>query len=210
MADVKSQKVEQGCTVVEEEYVELWKRVCTLEEIEPLEPCTEQAVVETGLTYLTPQIHRRGYRGTDPDVSRCDHVHECRRINPAPLEPEITFTGTGEMVQVIRLDSWSDDKWVEWAWRARVTQDAGTGWGLIVIPSIAGFQRPIITVEGTYRARSTAIQDDDGAFGAGPRGPYMGQEAHHWSSTQRIYTGYFRRDNDLDMYVDFRAKYVCA
>jgi len=181
-----------------------------------LELCPVQAVVATGLTYINPQLHRRGYRGEDTDASRCDHVHECRRINPTPLEPAITYAGVGTLEQNIILDRWSDDKWVEYSWRALVGQDAGTGWGYLVVPNLAGFQRPIITVEGTYRFQSTAVQEDGSANtnnqsteGAGPRGPFMGQEAHHWSSTQRIYMGYFRRDNPHRTYVDYRAKYVC-
>ena len=213
MADIEFEKVGQGCTVVEKEYVDLFQRVCNLEAVEPLELCDDQAVVATGLTYINPQIHRRGYRGEDVEASRCDHVHERRRINPTPLEPTVAYAGQGTLAQNIVLDRWSDDNWIEFAWRARVEMTAGTGWGYITVPNIAGFQRPIITLEGTYRSQSTTPQEDEpggqGGDGAAPRGPYMGQEAHHWSSTQRIYIGFFRRDNDFRMYLDYRAKYVC-
>lgn len=175
--------------------------------------CPSETPVDSGLTFLALQNHRRGHNGESDLVMRCDATPDCARINPAPLEPVIVFTGTGTLSQNLRLDSWSDDKWVEYAFRARVQQDAGTGWGFLTIPNIAGFQRPIITVDGTYRVGSTAVQIDEpsgqGGDGASPRGPFMGQEAHHWSSTQRIYMGYFRRDNPLDMYIDYRVKYVC-
>lgn len=182
-----------------------------------LEQCAAQAIVEPpALTFIAPQIHRRGENGVDTDVARCDHTHDHRRINPTPLTPVPTFSGTGTMPANIVLDRWSDDHEVEFAWRAQVTQPAGAGWGFITIPNIAGFQRPIITLEGTYRPPSTAIQIDtdvinnQGNVGAGPRGPYMGQEAHHWSSTQRIYIGYYRRDNPItSMYIDYRARYIC-
>lgn len=139
--------------------------------------------------------------------------------NPArvanPGDPVVTFAGVGTLLQNIVLDRWSTAEMHEWAFRARVSQDAGTGWGFLQIPNIAGFQRPIITVEGTYRNPSTVVQNDEpgsqGGDGASPRGPYMGQEAHHWSSTQRIYLGYFRRDNDItSMYIDYRVKYICT
>jgi hypothetical protein len=136
-----------------------------------------------------------------------------RVVNPG--DPVITFAGTGTLLQNIVLDRWSTAEWHQWAFRARISQDAGVGWGYLQIPNIAGFQRPIITVEGTYRNPSTAIQVDEdtgqGNDGAGPRGPFMGQEAHHWSSTQRIYSGYYRRDNPItSMYIDYRVQYVCT
>jgi hypothetical protein len=178
--------------------------------------CEAQAPAETGLTYLAPQIHRRGYNGVSEEAARCDVIGELARIDPTPLTPELIFTGVGELEQVIVLDRWSDQTWIEYAWRTLMTQDPGTGWGFITVPNIAGFQRPIITVEGTYRTNSNAVQEDgsgntnnESTEGASPRGPYMGQEAHHWSSTQRVYAGFFRRDNPVRMFVEFRAKYTC-
>lgn len=174
-----------------------------------VELCASQAVVDTGLTYIAPQIHRRGYRGTDTTAARCDHVAESARINPTPLTPELTYSGVGAMTQSLVLDRWSGEHYVAYAWRTLIDIPAGTGWGFVTIPNLAGFQRPRIGGIGTYRIGSTAVQDDDGAFGASPRGPFMGAEAHHWSSTQRIYMGYFRRDNQFRAYVEFWAVYEC-
>jgi len=198
-----------GCLVNEEEYKDLWERVCKIPEL-----CNSQAVVAApGLTFLNPGTHRRGYLGTDEKVSRCDHVHERRRIDPTPLTPTITVAGSLTSSQTLTLDRWSDDTWIEYAFRVRVNADIGVGWGYIVIPNIGGFQRPIIDLEGTYRNASTAPQIDEnsgqGGVGAAPRGPYMGQEYHHWSSTQRLYQGFYRRDNAVQHWVDFRVKYVC-
>lgn len=130
-----------------------------------------------------------------------------------PGDPVITYVGNGSLTQNLILDRWPKAHSFEWAFRTRVNQPAGTGWGWLAIPNApAGFQpRPIIKVDGTYRAQSTTPQDDDGSFGAAPRGPFMGQEAHHWTSTQRIYaSGYFRRDNPIDLFVEYRVEYVCS
>lgn len=180
-----------------------------------LDLCPAQAiVVPPALTFVNPQIHRRGYRGEDTDAARCDHTHERRRINPTPLRPDVTFAGTGTMDANLLLREWSDDTWVAYQWRVLVSQDAGTGWGYVQVPNIAGFQRPKINVIGTYRIQSTAVQDDgsiepQSRLGASPRGPYMGQEAHHWSGTQRIYAGFFRRDNAHRTYIELEATYIC-
>lgn len=184
---------------------------------DPTPLCPAQAIiVPPNITYLNPQIHRRGYRGEDTDAARCDHTHDRRRINPTPLRPDVTFAGTGTLDANLLLREWSDDTWVAYQWRVLVSQDAGTGWGYVIIPNLAGFQRPEIDVIGTYRIGSTAVQEDgsgntnnQSTEGAGPRGPYMGQEAHHWSGTQRIYMGYFRRDNPHRTYVEIMGRYTC-
>lgn len=134
-----------------------------------------------------------------------------------PGDPEPRLIGTGTMDAMIITDRWSEQNAYEYRFRSLVSQDAGTGWGYILIPTIAGFQQPIITVEGTYRLQSTAVQEDgsgntnnNSTEGASPRGPYMGQEAHHWSSTNRIYLGFFRRDNPHRTYVEYRMRYICS
>lgn len=151
---------------------------------------------------------RSGQVGTSLDYARADHNHPIRRQgNPG----DITLTPTNlEIVQAtLILDRWSDEESYAFNTRTRVSQDAGTGWGWLNVPLIAGFQQPQILYIGTYRNPSTTPQDDDGTFGAAPRGPFMGSEAHHWSSTNRIYMGYSRRDNDLtSVYVEAVIKYV--
>lgn len=181
-------------------------------ELSDVLPVADQNFLPT----VTASTHRRGEVGELDTASPCDHNHPILRIDPVPLTPDVVFTGVGEMTGLIVLDRWSTEEWVSYQWRALVTQDPGIGWGIFRIPNIAGFQRPEIDVVGTYRSSSTAVQIDtddianQGNVGAGPRGPYMGQEAHHWSSSQQIYTGYYRRDNALRMYVEFKARYVCS
>ena len=77
------------------------------------------------------------------------------------------------------------------------------------MPLIAGFQQPMILQLGSYRSDSTVPQADDGSFGASPRGPLMSSEVHHWSSTNRLYTAYFRLEADItSMFIEATIKYV--
>ena len=88
---------------------------------------------------------------------------------------------------------------------------AGNGWNYIIVPNLVGFQRPQITIEGTYRNTGNP-QRDDGALntndGAMPTAPYMGQEATHWSSTQRIYVAGFRKTDFARYYIAVTVKYT--
>lgn len=156
---------------------------------------------------------RTGIVGTSTDYARADHNHPIRR-QANPGDPVLTYTGVGNMDLVQFLDRWSDEESYSWGVRARVRDiTAGAGWSYITVPTIAGFQQPQITAIGSYRTGSTTPQDDEpggqGGDGAAPRGPYMGKEWHHWSSTRRIYQGFYRRDNAIPLvYVEFKLKYV--
>jgi len=132
--------------------------------------------------------------------------------------PTITTTMGGTFVETqatIILDTWEErDVFgnlmaVTFATRTRVSQVAGNNWGWINIPTVAGFKQPQISAVGNYRNQSISPQDDDGVQGASPRGPYMGKEIFHWSSTNRLYGGHFRRDNDIgSMFVQANVRYV--
>ena len=150
---------------------------------------------------------RTGQVGTSALYARADHNHPIRR-QANPGDPVITVSGSFELQANLILDRWSDEESFSYAFRTLVNQPAGNGWGWINVPNIAGFQRPRITGIGSYRFSSTAVQDDDGSFGASPRGPFMAKEAHHWSSTQRIYGAYFRRDNDFRAYIEYVVEYT--
>ena len=150
---------------------------------------------------------RTGQVGTSALYARADHNHPIRR-QANPGDPVITVSGSFELQANLILDRWSDEESYSYAFRTLVNQPAGNGWGWINVPNIAGFQRPRITGIGSYRFASTAVQDDDGSFGASPRGPFMAKEAHHWSSTQRIYGAYFRRDNDFRAYIEYVVEYT--
>lgn len=158
---------------------------------------------------------RVGDAGTSEEFSRCDHKHPIVRI-PNPGDPIIGYTspsGSTISAQLI-LDRWSTEEWYAYKYRVQVSNmQPGNNWSFLTIPNIAGFQRPIITGIGNYRNGSGMPQNDDnsgnGGSGAAPRGPYMGKEWHEWSSTQRLYFGYFRRDNVLgNQFVEFVVKYV--
>lgn len=144
--------------------------------------------------------------GTSTDYARADHNHPIVR-QARPTDPVPAYSGGGSMTQNIVTDFWSDEESIEYAWRARVVTSAA-GWDFITIPNLAGFQRPIITIEGTYRQTGNP-NEDNGARGAMPDAPYMGQEAAHWSSTQRIYIGQFNdKPTASTMFVMYRAKYI--
>lgn len=152
---------------------------------------------------------RTGQVGTSLDYARADHNHPIRRqANPGDPVLTATTSAGSAMTQAIVLDRWSDEESYTYRFRTRWTVQAGTGWNFVSIPTKAGFQQPEISAIGTYRQTSNAPQDDDGNFGASPRGPFMGSEAHHWSSTNRVYLGHFRRDNNYTKFVEFTVKYT--
>jgi hypothetical protein len=150
---------------------------------------------------------RAGQAGTSSDYARADHNHPIRR-QANPGDPTITLTGAGgTLTQAIVLDRWSEEEHYAYRFRCRLDIDAGTGWIYLTVPAIAGFQQPDISGVGSYRFTSNAPQDDDSVNGAAPRGPFMGAEAHHWSSTNRIYHAYFRRDNAYSTFIEFTVNY---
>lgn len=154
---------------------------------------------------------RTGQVGTSALYARADHNHPIRR-QASPGDPVITASGTMQLQQNLILDRRSTEESYEFAFRTLALQPTGNGWGWLNIPFIAGYQRPRITGVGSYRPNTSAIQADDvignGREGASPRGPFMGGEVHHWSSTQRIYGGYFRRDNDFRAYIEYVVEYI--
>lgn len=157
-------------------------------------------------------IIRVGNAGTSSEVSRADHNHPIvRQSNPG--DPIITSGGTAVINAQVILDRWSTEEEYTFAHRVQVNQPAGTNWGWINVPTIAGFQQPMILGLGTYRNDSQVPQVDEagggGGVGASPRGPLMAREIHHWSSTRRLYLAYFRRDNAItSMFVEFNTRYI--
>ena len=154
---------------------------------------------------------RTGQAGTSTLYARADHNHPIRR-QANPGDPVVTAGGSATISQAIVLDRWSTEETYEFALRIRVAQPAGTGWGWVNIPTIAGFQQPQIYL-GTYRSDSNAPQTDAtagaGLDGASPRGPFMSHEAHHWSSTRRLYLAYFRRDEAItSMFIEPIVRYI--
>lgn len=158
---------------------------------------------------------RTGEIGISDDYARADHKHPIvRQSNPG--DPTLTYvwsTGSSLISETI-LDRWSTEEWYAYKFRVHGEYAGGLGWSYITIPSIAGFQQPLIYEIGTYRNQSISVQEDgpqgNGGDGASPRGPYMGKEAHHWSSTNRIYHGYNRRDTTYIMFTEFIVKYIRA
>lgn len=151
---------------------------------------------------------RTGIIGASLDYARADHNHPIRR-QANPGAPNLTTGGNFTIIQALTTQRfWSDEETVYFGQRYRVQQPAGNGWGWLNMPNIAGFQRPIVQELNGYRINSTAVQDDDGSFGATARGPVMDNMLSHWSFTQRLYGSYFRRDNPVDMYVTLVLKYI--
>lgn len=171
----------------------------------PIEPCDDNPISDNN--HSDGNWSRVADAGESEEYARCDHKHPIVRI-PNPGDPLPVYSGQGTLDASLILDRLSTEESYMYKFRLLVSQDAGTGWGFITLPTIAGFQQPKITGIGTYRFASTAVQEDDGTFGASPRGPYMGKEAHEWSSTRRVYMGYFRRDNAHRTYVEFWVEYI--
>lgn len=212
MADLE--KTEGGCLIKEEFAKEICEHIdngdvhLSKDDIvglipAPINPATSVPLADNEADTAI----RSGQVGNSDDYARADHNHPIRRQDN-PGDPTLTFTGTGDMTQVLILDRESDEESYAYKFRCRVVTIAGTGWDFITVPAIAGFQQPEIYGIGTYRQSSTSPQDDDGVFGAAPRGPYMGKEAHEWSSTRRVYLSFFRRDNGFITYVEFWVRYT--
>ena len=135
---------------------------------------------------------RTGIVGTSADFARADHNHPIRR-QVAPADPVLTYSGAGTMPQSIVTGRWTDEESVTYAYRSRVDATATTGWNIVTHPNLVGFQRPQITVEGTYRSTGNPQATM-------PRAPYMGNEANHWSSTQRVYIGPYNQKTGTGRY----------
>ena len=153
---------------------------------------------------------RTGQVGTSTLYARADHNHPIRR-QANPGDPVVTVTGA-TLNQSVILDRFSDEESYSYRFRVLVSQAAGIGWGFIAVPTKAGFQQPKFSEVNGYRSQSVAPQDDDtgngNGFGASPRGPYMGENPTHWSSTNRLYLPHYRRDNAFVTYVGFIVTYV--
>lgn len=177
----------------------------------PVLPATAVANLESDNNESEGSWNRAGNVGTSVLYAREDHQHPIVRL-PNPGDPVITHTGSGDMTQSLILDRESDEESYAYKFRTRVVQIPGNNWDFLTIPTIAGFQQPEIYGVGTYRTTSNTPQTDDvsgnGNVGAAPRGPYMGKEAHEWSSTRRIYLGFFRRDNTYTIFVEFWVRYT--
>lgn len=146
---------------------------------------------------------RTGIVGASLKYAREDHNHPVRK-QVAPIAPTLVFQGASgsTMPQSLVLDTWTDEESVTYAYRIRVDLSANTGWNVISIPAMIDFQRPQITIEGTYRNTGNPSTTQ-------PRAPYMGCEANHWSSTQRIYIGqYNQKVSTGRYYVAITVRYV--
>lgn len=166
---------------------------------EPVLPATELPIADNE----QDDAIRTGAVGTSELYAREDHNHPIVR-QTMPADPELTFNAATDSVlnAVIVQDRWSDEESVTYAFRADVNVSAATGWNWIAIPNLAGYQRPQITIEGTYRNSG-----NPSAFV--PRAPYMGQEANHWSSLQRVYIGqYNQKDAAARYFVAITVKYT--
>ena len=156
---------------------------------------------------------RVGAPGVSPLFARADHNHPIR-LQANPGDPVITAGGSFAIVNSIIMDRWPEEDAYAWAFSVRVTQPAGVSWGFLSVPTIPGFRQPQFLDIGTYRWPATAPQTDDaagaGGVGAAPRGAFMSKEVNHWRSTRRLYGAYLRRDNQIDMYVDFVVRFIRA
>ena len=147
---------------------------------------------------------RTGRVGTSSDYAREDHNHPIRRQgNPGdPVFTHVLSNGssvTSELIVARR----STEEWYEYVYRVNHRHGSDNGWNRIIVPSIAGFQRPQITVEGTYRY-SGQWQDDERE----ETRRKMEVEAGHYLNTLSVYIGPFQRDNQVRTWTTIRVKYI--
>lgn len=214
MADITSTKDDSaGCIINENEYVDLWTRVCALQdELALLGPLSNATPIPDQDGQATK---RQGSAGISTEIARADHNHEIKRL-PYPADPIPTIDGAGVTLNAVAiLDRESTEEWVAFKVRVHLNRTAGIGWHRILVPQLAGYQQRMITGIGNYRSGSISPQDDstngNPNTGASPRGPYMGKEWHEWSSTGILYGGYYRRDNNIgNEYVEYWVKYICS
>lgn len=154
--------------------------------------------------------------GTSDLYARADHNHAIVR-QTAPASPVLTFSGSNGSAmssQLVLGIPRTTEEWVAYHFRAIVRIEAGSGWNIIRVPSLAGFQLPIIIPINSYMPNSTQVQNDDtgngNGFGASPRGPHMDLAFHEWSKSRSMYYEYFRVDNAHTRYPEFVALYVRA
>ena len=151
--------------------------------------------------------NRAANMGVSPLAARADHKHPIVPI-PNPGVPVLTMVG-GTISSQLTLDTIATEETISFKIRSIVTgMSTGIGWVYINVPSIAGFRPPEIFSINNYQTGSVAIQNDDGTFGASPRGPLMDHAWSEWSSTQRMYYKYYRRDNVTTNYPTFLIKYT--
>lgn len=126
-------------------------------------------------------------------------------------DPIVTVAGGGgTLTNNIVQRRWSTEEWIEYGMRAQVEMNTDQNrWAYLIIPNIAGFQSPQITIEGTYRSSGNMNDPGNDNRGAMPDAPYMGQEAAHWAFSQRVYIAQYQfRDNPSRVYVMYRVKYI--
>jgi len=151
---------------------------------------------------------RTGLAGTSDLFARCDHNHPIRR-QANPGFQDYSINGPGTLVRDIEYFFWSDEEAVYHMHRLQIEAAAGNGWIWWNVPTIPGFQRPIVNTLTTYRPRNgNPQQAANQALGNMPDGPYMGSEAAIWTNIPRIYLGPFQHPTTALYYVQFVTKNI--
>jgi hypothetical protein len=146
---------------------------------------------------------RIGAAGTSDLYARCDHNHPIKRLEN-PGYQDFTVNGSATVFQKINYGFWSDEESVYHRYRLGINVDAGNGWVWWNVPTIPGFQRPILQTLTTYRfSNGNPQQGANQLFGNMPDGPYMGSEAAEWTNIPRIYLGPFNHPTAARYYVHF-------
>lgn len=134
--------------------------------------------------------------------------------------PVITSSGTGSITlqAVLETNSWWRERadcekrevW-EFHYRVRSTQLDDTGWYLLRVDNIAGWDREIEII-GSYRQSGNLNNPEpsnNDTQGAMPDAPYMGQEFTEWSNTGLLYHNQVNsKDNDAIIWSEFKVKYI--
>ena len=126
---------------------------------------------------------RTGAVGASLSYMREDSIRPIRRqSNPGTPIPVLSGPATETLSQLRRFRS--DEESVTFTWRMRFVTTTANGWVIYTVPSLAGFQPPLVTCKGVYM--QTGDQDDTGKQVA-----TMAENGSVWADIGRVYYGQF-------------------
>lgn len=147
---------------------------------------------------------RTGLAGISLFAARADHNHPIRRQVAVPNPQPVHLLSNGSTVtSEAFLTLRSDEERLVFSYRVNHLLQAGNGWNSMLVPSLAGFQRPIIIPMGTYHYQG---QWQNGT--AETPVPFMGQSATHYLDSLRVYFGSPNRSSQIRTWNAFYLEYI--
>lgn len=149
---------------------------------------------------------RQGWAGDSGLILHHNHSHAIVRL-PNPGYQVMTVTG-GVLAAQVDYGFASSEETVYHRYRLDITVPAGNGWCWWNVPTIPGFQRPMLASLTTYRTTNINPQSSL-TSGEQPDGPFMGSEAAEWTNIPRIYVAGFNHPEEARYFVHFTTINVC-